>query len=101
MRDTADMDATEQRTITRLDDLGRYQLDIGGQVVAFADFSDDGEVITIPYIETAPQHRGNGYSAVLMNGVVDDLRRRGARVRATCPVARRHVAAAAPELLVR
>lgn len=88
-------------TVTRHDDRGRYELAIDGDVVAFADFTPDGDRITIPYIETAPEHRGSGYSSVLMDGVVDDLRARGVQVRATCSVARAHVAATAPELLVR
>jgi predicted GNAT family acetyltransferase len=87
--------------VTRHDDRGRYELDIDGEVVAFADFSVGDELITIPYIETAVEHRGKGYSVMLMDGVIDDLRSHGARVRATCPVARGHIAASAPELLVR
>ena len=70
-------------------------------MVAFAEFSVEGDSITIPYIETAPQHRGNGYSSMLMDGVIDDLRARGVQVRATCSVARAHVASKAAELLVR
>ena len=88
-------------TVTRHDDRRRYELEIDGEVVAFADFSADGDLLTIPYIETAPQHRGNGYSSMLMDGVIDDLRTRGIQVRATCSVARAHIAANAAELLVR
>ena len=88
-------------SVTRHDDRGRYELDIDGEVVAFAVFSDDGDRITIPYIETAPQHRNKGYSSMLMDGVIEDLRARGIQVRATCSVARAHVAANAAELLVR
>jgi uncharacterized protein len=98
MRDTLVMSAG---TVTRHDDRGRYELEIDGEVVAFADFSADGDRITIPYIETAPPHRGNGYSSMLMDGVIDDLRDRGIRVHATCSVARAHVAAKAAELMVR
>ncbi len=87
--------------VTRHDDRGRYELDVDGEVVAFADFSADGDLITIPYIETAPRHRGNGYSSILMDGVIDDIRARGIHVRATCSVARAHLAANAAELLVR
>lgn len=87
-------------TVTRHDDRGRYELEVDGEVVAFADFSDDGDRITIPYIETAPQHRNKGHSSMLMDGVIDDLRARGIHVRATCSVARAHIAANAAELLV-
>ncbi len=38
---------------------------------------------------------------MLMDGVIADLRARGATVGATCSVARAHLSAHAPELLVR
>lgn len=94
-------DATPVRAVTRHDDRGRYELVLDGDVVAFADFSPGDGTITIPYIETDVRHRGNGYSGVLMDGVIDDLRARGVRVRATCAVARTHIAQHAAELLVR
>lgn len=102
MRDTRDMasDPNTAPTLTRCDDRGRYELDVGGDVVAFAEFSQKDAVVTIPYIETAVQHRGNGYSSLLMDGVIDDLRARDVRVRATCSVARAHIARHAAELLV-
>lgn len=103
MRETSpmDTDSSASQSITRHDDRGRFELEVDGDVVAFADFSQCDDVITIPYIETDVRHRGNGYSAVLMDGVVNDIRARNAKVRATCPVARSHIVANAPELLVR
>jgi predicted GNAT family acetyltransferase len=78
----------------------RYELEIDGTTVAFADYSEHGDVMTIPYIETAVEHRGNGYSSALMAGVVDDVRDRNISVRATCAVARAYIAANAPDVLV-
>ena len=107
MRDTARMDTeanSEANTgprITRHDDRGRYELDIGGEVTSFAEVSRNGDMVTIPYIETAVRHRNRGYSSMLMDEVIDDLRGRGLRARATCPVARAHIATHAAELLVR
>ena len=103
MRDTDHMnsDTDSAPTVTRHDDRGRYELDVDGDVVAFAEFSERDAVVTIPYIETAVQHRGNGYSSMLMDGVIGDLRGRDAHVRATCSVARAHIAGHAPDLLVR
>jgi predicted GNAT family acetyltransferase len=95
-----DIETSDSPTVTRRDDRGRYELDVGGEVVAFAEFSETGEMMTIPYIETAVEHRGNGYSSMLMDGVIDDLRARDVRVRATCSVARAHIAGHAAELLV-
>jgi predicted GNAT family acetyltransferase len=95
-----DPDANRVPLVTRHDDRGRYDLTLGSHVIAFADFSSGDDMITIPYIETAVRHRGNGYSALLMDGVIDDLRARGVRVRATCSVARSHLAEHAADLLV-
>ncbi len=103
MRDTSPMntDTTPARSVTRHDDRGRYELTVDGDVVAFADFSQRDDVITIPYIETDARRRNNGYSSLLMDGVIDDVRVRDVHVRATCWVARAHIAANAPELLAR
>lgn len=102
MRNTDPMDSegTAARSVTRHDDRGRYELAVDGEVVAFAEFSQRDDLVTIPYIETEPDRRGNGYSSALMNGVIDDLHARDMRVRATCAVARAHISRAAPELLV-
>ncbi len=101
-RDTATMnsDATPLRSVQRSDARRRYELAIDDHVVAFAEFTDSGDVMTIPYIETDPQHRGKGYSSTLMDGVIADVRSRHVSVRATCAVARAHIAEHAPELLV-
>ena len=113
MRDTSPMDSDSDsdtdtdtstgapRLVTRHDDRGRYELDVDGSIVAFADFSQHDGVVTIPHIETDVRHRGNGYSSVLMDGVIDDLRARNVQVRATCPVARAHIAEHAADLMVR
>ncbi len=60
-------------------------------------------MLTVPHIETLVQHRGNGYSSILMEGLVDDLRSRGLRIEPTCVVVRGYVQALpdADELMVR
>ena len=102
MRDTrtVNTEARPAHTVTRHDDRGRYELVIDGDVVAFADFSQRDDVITIPYVETDVRHRGNGYSSLLMDRMIDDMRRCDVLARPTCPVARVHFAANAPDLLV-
>jgi predicted GNAT family acetyltransferase len=96
-----DPETNHSQTVTRHDDRGRYELEVDSDVVAFAEFSQRDDIVTIPYIETAVQHRGKGYSSMLMDGVIDDLRARGVQVRATCSVARGHIVRHAAELLVR
>ena len=95
-----DSDATRTSPVTRRDDRGRYELEIDGEIVAFAEFSREGDLITIPYIETDPRYRERGHSAALMSEVVADLRAHDLRVRATCSVARGHISRLARELLV-
>ena len=99
--DTGAMEPTPAVSVTRSDERHRWELVVDGEVVAFAEFVGDDDPVTIPYIETAAQHRGQGYSTALMLGVAEDLRRRGRSVRATCPVARGLLAERAPDVLVR
>lgn len=103
MREASPVGTDDRRdsSVVRRDDRSRYELEIDGEVVAFADFSQGDEVMTIPYIETFVRHRGNGYSSALMDAVIDDLRDRGLQVRATCSVAWAHIAEHAEDLLVQ
>lgn len=72
----------------------RYELHLGSEVVGFADYSLADSVITIPHVETAPQHRGKDFAARLMSGVVADARERSLTIRPLCGYAsaymRRH-----------
>ena len=80
-------------------DQRRYVLRRDGEVVSHADYHidrpvdqpvdqhDGGDVIVIPHVETAWPHRGNGYAARLMAGVVEDSRARGRRIVPLCPFA--------------
>jgi predicted GNAT family acetyltransferase len=63
----------------------------GDELLSFAPFTQADGVLTVPHVETRVQHRGNGFSSTLLDGVVDDLRSRGLRIRPICSVARRHV----------
>jgi len=56
-------------------------------VIGIADYSVNGDVVTIPYVETAPEHRGNGFAAVLMDGVVELVRANGRTIRPICSYA--------------
>jgi uncharacterized protein len=77
--------------VIRADERSRYELYDGDELLSFAPFSQADGVVTVPHVETRVQHRGNGFSAVLMDGVVSDLRANGLRIRPLCSVARRHV----------
>ena len=81
----------------------RYELCDGDELVSFASYLEIDGVVVVPHVETRVQHRGNGYSSVLMAGVVDDLRTRRMRIDARCWVAREYVVGLddADELMAR
>lgn len=72
--------------VDRPDD-ARYELHLADEVVGLATYDRRDDVVTIPHVETAPRHRGNGFAAVLMSGIVDDVRARGLKIRPLCPYA--------------
>jgi len=79
--------------VIRSEERARYELYDGDELLSFAPFSQADGVLTMPHVETRVQHRGNRFSSVLLDGVVDDLRAQGLRIRPICSVARRHVEA--------
>jgi uncharacterized protein len=79
--------------VRRRDDRAQYELHDGEDLLSFATFSQADGVVTVPHVETPVEHRGHGYSTVLMAGVVDDLRANGLRIDPICWVARRYVEA--------
>ncbi len=58
-----------------------------GDVVSFADYRAQGSTVIIPHVETAPEHRGQGNAARLMEGVVENLRATERTVTPLCPYA--------------
>ena len=96
MRDTSLMNSSTQAgglQVSRRDDRAQYELYDGDELLSFATFTEIDGVVIVPHVETRPQHRGNDYSSVLMDGVVDDLRTKGLRINPICWVARRCVEA--------
>ena len=72
--------------------LGRFELLRAGDVVSFATYRTDAEGrVVIPHVETAPQHRGNGYAAELMDGTLELIRSTGRKVVPLCPFAAGHI----------
>jgi len=71
--------------LRRLDDAGRYELELDGVTVAHATFQRlTADVIVIPHTEVDPARRGHGIGALLVGAVLDDVRRRGERVVPRC-----------------
>jgi predicted GNAT family acetyltransferase len=70
--------------VTRNDTRGRYELVVDGQLVGIADFHDDGETVVLPHTEIAAERRGHGMGALLVEGVLADVRARGRVVVPQC-----------------
>lgn len=77
----------DRLTVEIRPDKNRYELLLDGSVVGLANFSLSDGVVTIPHVETNPEHRGKDFAARLMHGVLDDIRERGQTVRPLCPYA--------------
>jgi len=71
--------------------LGRFELLHMGEVVSFASYTEDEGSVTVPHVETAPEHRGNGYAAKLMDGLLRILRKSGRTIVPRCPFAASHI----------
>lgn len=90
----ADSPVSEDPTVVDVADASRFELLLAGERVGLADYSLDGDVITVPHVETDPEHQGKGFAAVLMAGVLESVRSSGRTIRPLCPYAdaymRRH-----------
>ena len=71
--------------------LGRFELLHHGQVVSFASYTSSEGSIMVPHVETAPEHRGNGYAAQLMEGLLAIIRADGRTITPRCPFAAAHI----------
>ncbi len=65
----------------------QYELWLGDERVGLAAYAQSNGVVTVPHVETDPAHQGQGFAALLMDGVVDDLRARSLKIRPLCPYA--------------
>jgi predicted GNAT family acetyltransferase len=65
----------------------QYELWLGDERIGLATYAHTDGVVTVPHVETDPAHQGNGYAALLMDGLIDDLRARSLKIRPLCPYA--------------
>ena len=85
MPDTADPGRDLQ--VVDVPRASRFELMLGTERVGLADYSVVGDVMTVPHVETDPAHRGRGFAAILMDGVIDSLRAKGQTIHPVCPYA--------------
>ena len=62
----------------------RYELIAGGDVVGFADYRVNGDVVIFPHTVINPDRRGQGLGDILVTGALEDVRESGRRVVPAC-----------------
>jgi len=87
----AGVDLTGTPAVVENSHIGRFELLQNGEVVSFASYRAHDGSITVPHVETAREHRGNGYAAQLMEGMLGILREDGRKITPLCPFAARHI----------
>jgi len=63
----------------------RYEIERDGEVVGFAAYRLDGNVMALPHVEVRPDLRGGEIGSQLVQETLDDARARGLTVRPLCP----------------
>jgi len=71
--------------------LSRFELLHHGDVVSFATYTTEGSSVVVPHVETAAEHRGNGYGGQLMEGLLATLRKTDRTISPRCPFAAHHI----------
>lgn len=70
----------------------RYEAHLDGQLAGILDYDSAGDRIDLVHTEVDPDYEGRGIGAGLTRFALDEARRRGLRVVASCPYVRRYLA---------
>jgi predicted GNAT family acetyltransferase len=70
--------------VTKNEAAARYELHVDGVLAGIADYADRGDDIVLPHTEIDGARRGQGLGAVLVQGVLDDVRPTGRKVVPAC-----------------
>lgn len=63
----------------------RYELVDDGHVLGFAEYRPRDGLLVFPHTVILEPRRGAGYGTQLVQGALDDVRRKGARIVPECP----------------
>lgn len=69
----------------------RYEVLVGGEVAGFADYHSQPGLVTIMHTEIDPAFEGRGVGSAFVAGMLDDVRRRGAKLLPVCPFVRAYL----------
>jgi hypothetical protein len=65
-------------------DESRYELYLDDELASVADYQSAGDHLDFDHTETADRFRGRGLAAELVGWALDDVRKRGSKVVASC-----------------
>jgi len=85
------MTALQPRAVRNIPAQSRYELDTEAGL-AWADYRSSPGKVTVFHTEVPQALRGRGIGAVLVRGVLDDIRRRGLKVVPSCGYVRAFMA---------
>lgn len=69
-------------------ELRRFEIRRDGELVGFADYHRDGDVVVLPHTEVDRAVAGRGIGGELVRAALDALRAQGVRVVPTCSFVR-------------
>jgi len=79
-------------TIIDAADRTRYEATVGDEFAGFLEYKQRGSRIALIHTEVLPTFEGRGVAAAIVRFALDDARRRGLRVIATCPYVKSYLA---------
>ena len=72
-------------TVTDVPERGRFEIDVDGRVVGFAEYRRRPGVIAFVHTEIDPVHDGAGLGTLLVTAALDTARAQGLAVLPFCP----------------
>jgi uncharacterized protein len=72
-------------------DMRRYEARLGSEIVGFIMYRHDQRRMTLIHTEVDPALEGRGIASRLVEGALDDIRRRGLSVVPICPFVRAYL----------
>lgn len=72
-------------TVSRNDELSRYEARSGDEIVSVMEYQRRGDVLVITHTGTQPASRGRGRAGELTEQALADVRANGWRIHPVCP----------------
>jgi predicted GNAT family acetyltransferase len=78
--------------VTHNEAASRYELSVDDQLIGVADYRRNGDLLDFTHTEIAGAHEGRGLGTALVEGALDDVKRRSLMVIPHCWFMRDHIA---------